>query len=108
MQNKEIEFKLDFLKRDGTVFLTDIEDIREYIDQLENKVKELECDNHNRENKIIEQETFLQMSVEVIKNSLLKQIIRDRIELYKQLEIESFNRDSIQADEYRAGSVILN
>ena len=46
MQNKEIEYKLNFLKRDGTVFLTDIKDITEYIEQLEAKVKELGKGQH--------------------------------------------------------------
>lgn len=64
---------------DGRQYLA-IENLLQYIDQLENKVKELECDNHNKENKITEQEIFLQMSTEGIKNSLLKQVIRDKIE----------------------------
>lgn len=31
-----------------------------------------------------------------------KEKVIDKIEIYKRLELESFNRDSIQADEYRA------
>ncbi len=48
MINKKIEIILDFLKRDGTVFITDIEDIRRYIYKLERAVKRLEFqDNAN-------------------------------------------------------------
>lgn len=31
-----------------------------------------------------------------------KEKVENKIEIYKRLELESFNRDSIQADEYRA------
>lgn len=37
-----------------------------------------------------------------IKNSISKEVIEKNMELYKQLELGSFNKDSIQADEYRA------
>lgn len=37
-----------------------------------------------------------------IDNSISKEVIEQEIEKYKLLELESFNRDSIQADEYRA------
>ena len=35
-------------------------------------------------------------------NSITKEKVKDKIEIYKQLALGSFNRDSIQADEYRA------
>lgn len=76
------------------------ENILQYIEQLENKVKELECDKHNKENKIIEQEKFLQMSAEVIKNSLLKQVIRDKIEeINKEIEkYREYTEQGIETD----------
>ena len=39
MSKEEIEKILRWLKIDGTVFLTDIEKIEKYIDQLENENK---------------------------------------------------------------------
>lgn len=67
MQNKEIEKAKETMKhwieyekknKDKINKANELINIQEtllqYIDQLENKVKELECDNHNRENKIIE------------------------------------------------------
>ena len=106
MQKKEIE---KLLSCDTCLFhacegcettWTDRKKIREYIDQLENKVKELECDNHNKENKITEQEIFLQMSTEVIKNSLLKQVIREKIEeINKELEkYREYTEQGIETD----------
>ena len=78
------------------------ESVEQYkkIRELEDKVKELECDNHNKENKIIEQEIFLQMSTEVIKNSLLKQVIREKIEeINKELEkYREYTEQGIETD----------
>jgi len=83
------------------------ESVEQYkkIRELEDKVKELECDNHNKENKIIEQEIFLQMSTEVIKNSLLKSRItllglREKIEeINKVLEkYREYTEQGIETD----------
>ena len=91
---KQLETKLEnvfwegyITKQNEAVEICKICKYKNKLEQLENKVKELECDNRNKENKIIEQEKFLQMASEVIKNSLLKQAIRDKIkELDKAYE----------------------
>lgn len=50
---------------------------------------------------IISVET-LETVLQALDNSIPKEKAKDKIEIYKRLELESFNRDSIQADEYRA------
>lgn len=40
--------------------------------------------------------------LQALDNSISKEKVKDKIEIYKRLEMESFDRDSIQADEYRA------
>lgn len=40
--------------------------------------------------------------IQISKNSIPKEKVEKKIEIYKRLELEGFNRDSIQADEYRA------
>lgn len=114
MQNKKIEEAKELLQRD-IQSCKDLIDIRnnedceylqgkikkwnnllQYIDQLESKVKQFydgEAYTAKQLKKVEENQK---------KYFINKQVIRDKIELYKRLELESFNRDSIQADEYRA------
>lgn len=57
---------------------------------------------------IITQEEFedvknaIETVLRALDNSIPKEKVEDKIEIYKLLEMESFDRDSIQADEYRA------
>lgn len=44
----------------------------------------------------------IDMVLQALENSIPKEKVEDKIEIYKRLEMESFDRDSIQADEYRA------
>lgn len=44
----------------------------------------------------------LDIVLKALDNSISKEVIEQEIEKYKLLELESFNRDSIQANEYKA------
>jgi hypothetical protein len=45
---------------------------------------------------------FADTVLQALDNSIPKEKVEDKIELYKRLELGSFNRDSIQANEYKA------
>ena len=100
-----------------------LNNLLKYVNKLENKVKELEKENtdikevyirtakHLDKKGMLELSEYLLAQIEATPTFttweeyttwVSKQAIRDKIELYKRLEIESFNKDSIQADEYRA------
>ena len=71
--------------------------------KLKKFIREMRKKNHNvtydyNDDLLKDLETVLQ----ALENSISKEKVKDKIEIYKRLEMESFDRDSIQADEYRA------
>lgn len=74
----------------------DIIELEEAKDELKTYCKVL-CGKH-LDSRIIAMQTVLK----ALDNSISKEVIEQEIEKYKLLELESFNRDSIQANEYKA------
>lgn len=95
MQNKEIgklKKKLDFDKgchvsgyitgdKDETISIKEIENILQYIDQLENKVKELEATKDKYLQKLVYALTPTTHELSTNNNNAFKQIVTDNIDL---------------------------